>query len=290
MNYRYCIACLVALVIFSACASKSDDGGEDNEQAGNGSEQEVDPAAFAAECGMVQEGILTSTPGTAEPVTARAFDTDLIAATRLSGPFQGSQQLVKLHGITAQGGSPQARERGMAWINSALSTPGFLVPAGVDCPVVMDNGGQGILGQIFTADGESVSEVMLRERAAFPVDEACGAELLQSCYETLIPRVSADVITNFLWKPEAERDGNLVVLVSPYDATVVVRGAITETLVNGGPSNGRGTTARASSPGCAYGDQVRVEVFDAEGLQIYTNSGADHIVVPSGCDRTEYSY
>ncbi|WKZ56567.1 MAG: hypothetical protein QY326_07505 [Bdellovibrionota bacterium] len=100
--------------------------------------------------------------------------------------------------------------------------------------------------------------------------------------------ISSSLINDFLWKPVSESDGNLVVLVNPIGVRVEVTGAISETLADRGPSNGRGTTARARSPGCRFGDRVVVEFFDRSGRRILLEDGRRSVTVPRGCDRYEF--
>ncbi len=101
---------------------------------------------------------------------------------------------------------------------------------------------------------------------------------------------TAGELRDFLWKPKAESDynkGSLVIHVGPCNATVYVAGAA---LLDYGPGNGRCNTSRAYKPGCAFGNQVKVEVKDnATGLP-YTYQGLPYVIVPAGCDRYEFKY
>jgi hypothetical protein len=100
--------------------------------------------------------------------------------------------------------------------------------------------------------------------------------------------VSTLVIDDFLWKPVSDSDGKLAVLVNPFGARIDVNGAISETLRPIGPGNGRGSTGRGSFPGCAFGNNVTVEVFDRTGARIRLKDGRDFITVPFGCSRFEF--
>lgn len=115
---------------------------------------------------------------------------------------------------------------------------------------------------------------------------------LQEVANEIIPDpvqgVSSERIFNFLWKPESERNGLLVILVNPRDVTIRVTGSISETLANSGASNGRGTTARSSFSGCAFGNNVVVEFFDGAGRRILVRDGSRSVRIPSGCDRFEF--
>ncbi len=91
----------------------------------------------------------------------------------------------------------------------------------------------------------------------------------------------------FLWKPVSESDGNLVVLVDPQNVDVLVSGSTSETLRDTGPSNGRGTTARASRPGCEFGENVRVQFFQ-NGQPIGFIDGTSTVTIQNGCEREEF--
>ena len=92
------------------------------------------------------------------------------------------------------------------------------------------------------------------------------------------------MVSNFLWKPEADKDGKLVVLLNPYDATIYVNG---EKLENTGPSNGRGTTARGKKPGCQYG-RATVKVVEDTGLAVKFPDGNLSYTIANGCKRVEF--
>ena len=96
------------------------------------------------------------------------------------------------------------------------------------------------------------------------------------------------VISDFLWKPESERDGNLVILVDPQGVRIVVTGRISEELTDFGPSNGRGTTARAVHSGCDFGSNVTVEFFSRSGTRMSVSDGRSSVNIPNGCNRLEF--
>ena len=116
--------------------------------------------------------------------------------------------------------------------------------------------------------------------------QVCGDDNLVEQENSAADSSEAEIL-EFVWKPESESDGNLVVLINPVDATVIVTGDISETLLNAGASNGFGTTARGSAKGCDYGQGVIVEFFDSEGKPIKTGGGNLEITIPDGCNRYE---
>ncbi|MCB0358508.1 MAG: hypothetical protein KDD44_02700 [Bdellovibrionales bacterium] len=76
--------------------------------------------------------------------------------------------------------------------------------------------------------------------------------------------------------------------MDPVGVRVEVTGAIAETLVDFGPSNERGTTARGSFSGCEYGNNVQVTFFDRFNRRIPVADGRTSVIVPRGCDRLEF--
>ena len=96
-------------------------------------------------------------------------------------------------------------------------------------------------------------------------------------------------LRRFLWKPDSERDGNVVVLIDRQNVRVEVFGAISETLTDFGPSNDRGTTARGSFPGCDYGSGIQLQFYDASsGRRLAYVNGETSITIADGCQRQEF--
>jgi hypothetical protein len=286
---------LIASISLSSCKKSSSDTTNNGTSSGTVSSGDTTaPALGSSSCGAVINGALINpiAAGVAERVTVSVILPDLLIVTRTEGINAGTSQLIQLHGVSSDGASSFKLNSGATLVSQSTSSGAYLVIAGTDCQFSAPGGGIGVLGQIFTLGGISLSEILLSEGVVFPVNNTCGANLLQSCFNVFEPveEISSSVITSFLWKPESERNGNLVVLVNPFNVTVRVTGAITETLVNTGPSNGRGTTARANRPGCAYGSNVKVEFFDSQDRRILINNGNDSITVPSGCSRVDTQF
>ncbi len=107
--------------------------------------------------------------------------------------------------------------------------------------------------------------------------------------EPTVSNISTSRITSFIWKPESDSTGKLVVLVNPRNVRIEVQGDISETLKDFGPSNGKGTTARANHTGCDFGDNVILEFFEAAtGKRILSRTGKTALLVPDGCERVEF--
>lgn len=273
---------LGVLMLSCSSASEEEDNSSDDDSSGS--------PELASTCGTVAE-LARQNPvpeGAAEFVDVDVITSDLVIIERTVGDQAGNQQLVKLHGITSTGTLAVAANAGAALLRSETRSGAYFVPAGTGCDVTVTGGGRGVLGQLYSRSGENLNEALIQIAAALPNADGCLGNELAACYTTLPVQepVSSKVIDDFLWKPEAERDGKLVVLVNPSNVTVLVNGS--ETLNNTGPSNGRGTTARASRSGCAYGNNVRVEFFDSDGRRIRVQDGRDYVTVPSGCSRYEF--
>ncbi|MCB0324784.1 MAG: hypothetical protein KDD69_14475 [Bdellovibrionales bacterium] len=275
-------------------------------------ELDVQEVSLTSACGAVREGAVENPALTAEVVRVEPVSTDLVVVTRLLGVEAGNSQLVKLHGLTSEGISATRLELGMNFIINAASGGAYLVTESQDCAVAVPDGGSGVAGQLYSMDGESINEELLANGYALTAErDACGGELLTGCYSEIeaiappeppAPAPAPDhgesgeeggnyvqgIIRDFLWKPVSESNGNVAVLVNPTDVRVVVTGAVQETLRNQGPSNGRGTTARGSRPGCAYGNNIVLQFFDASGQAIPIITGGTSITIANGCNRVEF--
>ena len=273
---------LSTIFYFAACGS----GGEDDNSNDNGNSN-GNQTSLTSQCGVVVGGAVDNPATTGERVTVDAVSSDTVIVTRLEGEQTGNRQIIKLHGVTATGVARRLIEQGISLIENRASSA-YLVIADPTCNVAVTGGGVGTFGQLFTTSGNNINESLLGIGAVVPSADACNGNLLVGCYQG-IPveeQVSDTTLGKILWKPVSDSSGNLAVLTDAYDVTIVVRGAITETLRSVGPSNGYGTTARGNRPGCSFGSNVRVELFDERGYRVLTNSGLDTVTIPNGCART----
>ena len=276
-----------AILILPAC-TKSGGGGDDAGTPGT-TEPAPDGKSFTSDCGIILGGSSSvRNPVDQEDGTLVSID-DVVSPTVVIIRTDSGPVLVKLHGIR----NPDSDFRFTAGINQlrGFGTSAIFFSAGDSCDVVVDGGGSGIAGQLFTVGGQSFAEALLGSGNAV-VDEGdvCNASELRECYTALVEGSgggagAAGNIDRFIWKPQSERNGNLVVLVDAFNAVITANG---ERLDGSGPSNGFGTTSRSNKPGCAFGSNVRVEVFDATTGEQYTIRGADTLIIPNGCNRVQF--
>lgn len=288
-------------------------------------ELDIQPVSIASACGAVKNGAVQNPISKAELVKITALSSTQVVATPLLGLNQGNQMLVQLHGLGSLGLSNTANRGGINYISSSTTPEAYLVTESHSCVFEDEISGRGTMGQVYTKDGISVNEELVKRGYAFASSGGvCSASLLEPCYAEL--QASAPVITdviapppstgggsggghdentgfppqdgyyenlirNFLWKPTSESNGNLVILVNPLNVRIVVEGNATETLRNIGESNGRGTTARANRSGCAFGSNVRVTFFNAQNQPIPVSGNSPDgfsVIVPNGCNRMEF--
>ncbi len=277
-------ALLCLLLVLNGCTKGGGDGdgspnsGDDSGPIGNRS--------FNTDCGTLSNGELKNPieekNGEAVTVTAVATSNAVIIE-RASGP-----QLVKLVGLRDNTSSFQ-QSRARSILEGLLGSAIFF-EAEEDCAVTVSGGGRGIAGSLFTrAGGQSFAERLLNEGVAeADTSSACSGNLLNACYRALADEnrvVAGATISYFLWKPISDSDGRLVVLFNPGGATVTVNG---EVLQNRGASNGRGTTARGSRTGCAYGANVQISATDSAGRPLVWPGQSLSYTIPNGCDRVEF--
>ena len=282
----------ILLIMLGGCTKSSSDGGSDDST--DTGDVNAGPASSASEfttsCGVVLGGLIKNpvTPAEGEFFsTVRALGSNLLSVNGANGAI-----LIKLHAI---GQSSRFQSSGAKNLLDDLASGGaYFFKATTDCTVTTSGGGVGTSGQLFTPNGKSFSEELITAGLAGDFDSSgsCGEGLIASCYAALKASStpdSAGEITDFLWKPEADSDynkGKLIIHADPCDTRVVVNG---EELGQFGAGNGRCTTARSlTKSGCAFGANIKVEIFDeATGAPYLFPGGQPYIIIPNGCDRVE---
>jgi hypothetical protein len=268
------------LFLLTGCSSGSEsDSTSSGGSSSNGRE-------LTTSCGTPVSGSVENPVNTAdgiEAVQVQILEPNLYIVTTLEGDV-----LAQLHGI--QSAKPQRRNAAISRIRRLLNQSIFYFPAGDGCTTTALGGGTAAIGSLVTRGGVSFSEVLLEEGFVEGVQStgSCAEATTASCYQALFESgatQTAGTISRFLWKPEADRDGRLVVLTNVCNVDIIANG---ETLSNSGASNGRCTTARSSRSGCAFGT-AQVQVIDrTSGLPYAFPDGSTVYTIPNGCDRVEF--
>jgi len=238
---------------------------------------------FSSACGVVIDNeIINPAPSTEGLVVNVVSTTSNSAVVRGE---TGQQFEVKFSGLAPLTNSNTARIATNALDN--FSSRAIFFEAKPGC-VASIPGGIAREGQLYTLDGESYNETLISIAAAevSPVD-TCGLDELNNCYADLFDSVLRNVtrVTNFLWKPRSEKDGNLVILLNPAGARILVNG---ESLTDFGISNGRGTTARADKPGADFGTNILIQAFDRDNRPLMFSNGTFEFSIANGAERVSF--
>lgn len=253
---------------------------------GGGGEDSASSVRFASDCGVVSEESL-SNPPSSESGTAATLSQVVSSNTVIVSTASGDQ-LLRLAGV-ADAQSAFSEVRSQRFLESARG-PVRVFYVNQECTVGTAGGGTATLAILFNeTTGENLNEgVIVNGDAQAETGNICGAELIHSCYHALDAQhqiLRGGTVSQFLWKPGADRDGLLVVLLNPHAGRVTANG---EELTASGPSNGRQTTMRGTKPGCAYGANVRIEAFDDQGRPLVFPDAQLFYSIPNGCDRHEF--
>jgi len=265
------VALTIAASLFGGCTKSESDAGEQR-SGGNG-------RSFTVDCGIVLNGDMRN-PVTADEgmeVRAQVADANVLVVEPTSG---GQPQLIKLQGIGQ--GDEYSRKASMMLLRSITSGRLYYYPAGEGC-IADVPGGRATVGSLVTSDGRSVAEELART-GLVPVssNDVCGGDEIEGCLVALqeTDELTAGELTEFLWKPESDSDGNLAVHTGPSNTIVTVNG---ETGENQGGGNGFGSLARFSRNGCAY-SQPSIKVMNKDGIP-YTIAGQTTFTVSDPCQR-----
>jgi hypothetical protein len=268
------VVCLSLLVV--AGCTKSED------ETSNG-----DPRAFTSDCGTVQTNAVVN------PIEAKIAERGAVTPVSPNLVLMG-KSIIKLHAINAATSNNKIKAALDLMGRLAAQGDAYVFRAAPGCTATISGGEQeeGIVGQVFSADGTNFSEALLKAGlATADTSDVCKGFLIGSCYQALqrgdAGRGSSGggssvtgEITKFLWKPVSDSDGRLAVHVTPA-GTVVVNG---ETGTMKGPGNGYAELGRFSKTGCGYGAGASVQILDREGVPLTLN-GSDTITIPNGCNR-----
>ncbi len=271
------LSCLSILGLFTGCTKSTTEESNEPSSDSNG-------RTYTTECGTVHNGE-TKNPISEDEgeivVVSQVAGSNSVVIERENGP-----QLVKLVGLSNDL-SPFQRTLAESVLKDNLGSAIFY-PSQDGCTVNI-GAGQGTVGTLINVSTkQSLSEELLIAGAAKTKSgNECQSDSVLSCYAALedsVAPITGGPVSEFLWKPASEKDGNLVVLLNPYSATVFVNG---QALQNTGASNGRGTTARATKSGCAFGSNITVEAVDSQG-RVLLFQGKTSLTIANGCNRVEF--
>lgn len=273
--------CLLGFMCLSLMAAGCTDSGGSGDSTGSPSNPVSKPGEFSTDCGVVVNGSVRNPVDQSDgiPVNLVALGSNLVQVSLPTG--NAAVKLNSLATFTDARASVAA-----SLINSFTGGQGIFFESRRGCTTNV-NGVTALAGQILTTDGKSISEELIKVGAAgLEVDDNCEGHRVFTCYEALAESQPqfAGTVSNFLWKPQGENTGNLVVLLNPGGATVIVNG---EQLVPTGASNGRGTTARGNRSGGAYGSNVRVQAF-LNGRPLAFPGGSPFFIIQNGSQRVEF--
>lgn len=286
----YAITLSLAMLAASGCTKEGGSGDSntpDNDSIGG----RPTSTEFRTECGVVMGGKLYNPvkPKDGDRAPARIVGPNLVAIKKGS-----REDLIKLHGLDVPGDLNQ--RNGAEALLERLSKEGDVYFYQVDksCRTTLDNSTNGIVGQLFSSNGKSFSEELIKAGVADVGTDVCNGDLIGPCYRALLedsitptptpapeysgPSTPAGFI---LWKPVSDSDGRLAVHSTPFGTTVVVKG---ETGRNRGPGNDYGSLARFSKNGCGYGKNVRLELILSDGSKFLFGS-KPYATIPDGCSR-----
>ena len=287
---RFATTFILLIAVFALCLTtgckKSSSDSDGDTTSGDTTTSETTGSATST-CGIIENQTLAGF-NSSSAIEVRIDDIlkpDLFIIQRVGTDTTSGLELIQLLGVTSDGVSSATVARGLRNLSGELGTRAFMVPAG-SCPITVAGGGLARLAQLFFFSGQSVAEHLIANGSVVPQDNGCGAGNITGCYSSIEVEevISPTTISSFLWKPSSERDGNLVILVNPVNISVRVNGS---SLTNFGPSNGRGTTARAGRSGCSYGANVRVEFFDSADRRVLLANGNSGVTIPNGCNRVD---
>ncbi len=195
------------------------------------------------------------------------------------GDNLGRTKLVRLHGLSADGGDKQ--NQAIEYVQNFGGQSLIYVSAG--CTESLPDGTQVEVGSVLNSSGESVAEALVSTGLVRAnTNDSCGGADLGRCLEAMSETnpITAGELDRFLWKPVSDSDGRLAVHTGPYGTTVIVNGERGE---NKGGGNGYGSLARFSRAGCGYGGAT-VQVLAYDGIP-FTVGGRTSFTIPNPCGR-----
>lgn len=283
---------LVLMVIAASSCTKEDNGSDSgNSQPPPGGSNPAEPT-LRTSCGTVFNGQIINPPNRKD---ASRGSLTYIGPNLILMKMKKREQLIKLHAVDAPALSSQSATAQQVISTLASKGDGYFFPAEPDCSINLENGTQGIVGHLFSADGKSFAEELIKKNAAVVTTDVCQGFLVSPCYRALaeqsVPPTPTIDIPDYegpstpkgfiLWKPVSDSDGRLAVHSVPYGTSVRVEGEVGR---NQGPGNGYGSLARFRKSGCSYGKNVKLELI-LSGGEKHTFKDKTFATIPDGCRR-----
>lgn len=287
------VAIFASLLLLVGCTKEDspDSGGSSGSNGSSGNSTPSQPT-LRTSCGTVFKGELVNPPN---PKDASRGSLTYIGPNLVLMKTKKREQLIKLHAIDVPATGSQRAVAQEVISSLSLKGDGYFYPAEPDCSINLDDGTQGIVGHLFSADGKSFAEELIKKNASVVTTDVCQGFKVSPCYRALaeqsVPPTPTIAIPEYegpstpagfiLWKPVSDSDGRLAVHSVPYGTSVRVEG---ETGRNQGAGNGYGSLARFRKPGCGYGKNVKVELI-LSGGEKHTFKDKTFAVIPDGCLR-----
>lgn len=282
MLFRFLSVALAAF-FFTACQKPAED---ESSSGGSGSSSSSKEAV--TDCGVVFGG-KTSNPvnlSDGEQVRIRDVMGTNLLVIESTDPASSGPVLLKLHGVSSGPSNRSAAAKNL--IRSMAGSRAAFFKASKDCNVTLQGGGQGTIGHLISANGESINEALIKSGLAdVDANDACGGDQIGGCLNALKGSEiePAGQVSDFLWKPQSDTRAGMVIHEDHCNTIVLVNG---EEFSYAGAANGRCGTFRSPRGGCAYGNNVKVQVLDKTTGRPYTHNGKPYVIVPNGCQRFEF--
>lgn len=286
------IAAVLASIALTIGCTKEDSSSDNGTSRSSQGKPTSSEPTLRTSCGTVFKGELINPPS---PKEASRGSITYIGSNLVLMKMKKREQLIKLHGIDVPALSSQRAVAEEVIASLSLQGDGYFYAAEPDCSINLEDGTEGIVGHLFSANGKSFAEELIKKNAAVVTTDVCQGVKVSPCYRALaeqsVPPTPTIEIPEYegpatakgfiLWKPVSDSDGRLAVHSVPYGTSVRVEG---ETGRNQGGGNGYGSLARFRKAGCSYGKNVKLELI-LSGGEKHTFKDKTFATIPDGCRR-----
>lgn len=145
-------------------------------------ESDPDDIEYDSLCGTLMNGRISNPINGDDGLPVSILSAESSNVVIIQTP-EGTQR-IKLHAVSDEVGV--AARRGGVELLDEMRGPGVFYPPGRGCAVTLRSGDEARLGQLFTLNGENLSEeVVLHGFARSDSGDGCSANQLSSCYDAL---------------------------------------------------------------------------------------------------------